>query len=49
MQIIMVNPWYDLRGYYRTGFDAHVLAWRYQQTLKFEQHREAFAILAKRA
>lgn len=48
MQVVIINPWYDLYGHYRTGFDAHMQDFRWFQKQRDETNREAFARLAKR-
>jgi len=46
----MINEaWYDMRGNYCTGFDAHVKAWRYWTGVKYQQEQEVWNSIAKKA
>ena len=42
------QPWYDMRGNYMTGFDAHVKAWRYWTGVKYQQYQDEMTAMSKR-
>ena len=43
----MITPWYDQYGYYCTGFDAHVQAYRWYRSQLWLQRNERMNALSK--